>query len=88
MRRKPDTSRYPRYIEKTARALEHQVTTKGDPYANAGKKQTHLIHEKMDKVPPLTGKDVEDPLGHFSTELNAYKVRGEKTAGRQWKGGK
>ena len=49
-------------------------------------KETHLIHEKMDNVPPpLTGKDVEDPGGLFSTELKVYKVRGAKTAIRQRK---
>ena len=40
----------------------------------------------MDNVPPpLTGKDVEDPGGLFSTELKVYKVRGAKTAIRQRK---
>lgn len=46
------------------------------PKRQREKEPTYLIHEKVENMPPLTGKDVENPVGLFSTELKEYKVRG------------
>jgi len=67
-----------------AGALDRQVTNKG-PERQREKKTnlTYLVHEKTENMSPLTGKDVENPTGLFSTELKVYKVRGAKTASRR-----
>lgn len=89
MRGKLIPSPYPRGIlrkQEKSGSSKAPGDNKEGPYAR--KKETHLIHEKMDNVPPLTGKDVEDPMGLFSTELKVYKVRGAKTVNEQRKRGK
>lgn len=71
---------------KGAGALERQVTNKRPERQRERRKQTYLVHEKKKKkenMSPLTGKDVENPMGLFSTELKVYKVRGVKTTSRR-----
>jgi hypothetical protein len=88
VRGKPKPSPYRRYIRKRSKSSRAPEGNEKDPNANVRNKQTNLIHEKRWKTCLLSRvKALKIPVGLFSTELKAYKVRGGKTTGGRRKGG-